>query len=273
MNKIIVPTDFTSVSEVAIRYALEIAKTLNSTVSTLHIVKTTSELNDARIKMQAQVLAISADAEVDFIARVGNIFDDIPKVAAEEQAELVVMGTHGLRGMQFIVGSHALRVISECPVPVIILQEKTNLSERLNDIIVPLDLNSETKQTLKIAGDIAERFKAHIHLLSPSESDEFLNNKILRNVGYGEGYLESRNLPYTSITTKSGPSGFVKEMIHYAQEKGIDMICILNKADENLIHAFGIDSEQKIITNEPAIPVLIMNPTAASVDDRSIFAQ
>jgi nucleotide-binding universal stress UspA family protein len=183
------------------------------------------------------------------------------------------MGTHGLRGMQFIVGSHALRVISECPVPVVIVQEKTNISNRLEYLIVPLDLKSETKQTLKVAADIAERFKAHVHLISPKETDEFLLNKILRNVGYAEGYLETRNVPYTSLTTKSGPSGFAKEMIQYAKDKSVDMICILNKADENLIHAFGIDSEQKMITNEPGIPVLIMNPAAASVDDRSIFAQ
>lgn len=273
MKKIIVPTDFTSVADAAIQYAVEISKTLSTKVYTLHIVKTVDELNDARTRMQEQNKKLAPGVEVETIARVGNIFDDIPKVAAEEQAELVVMGTHGLRGMQFIVGSHALRVISECPVPVVIVQEKTNISARLEDLIVPLDLKSETKQTLKVAADIAERFKAHVHLISPNETDEFLQNRILRNVGYAEGYLETRDVPYTSLTTKAGPSGFVKEMIQYAKDKSIDMICILNKADENLIHAFGIDSEQKIITNDPAIPVLIMNPTAASVDDRSIFAQ
>jgi hypothetical protein len=65
----------------------------------------------------------------------------------------------------------------------------------------------------------------------------------------------------------------VKEIVKYGLYAEIDLICILNFAGERLIHAFGADAEQKIITNEAGIPTMVINPISANVDARSIFAQ
>jgi len=275
MNKILVPTDFTSVSEFAIKYAVEIAEVTGYSVHILHIVKNESDLKDANLKLDAQatLLGTKFGYQISGISHVGNIFDDIPNVAEKEKAQLVVMGTHGLRGMQFIVGSHALRIISESTVPIIIIQDHNTRSAKLKKVLAPLDLHKETKQKLKIAADVAERFNAEVHLISPKENDEYLRNRLMRNLAYAEGYMEERNLAYKTSITESGSSGFVKEMVKYAKYAEIDLICILNTAEEQLIHAFGIDSEQKIITNDALIPVMVLNPAITLLDDRSIFAQ
>lgn len=275
MNKILVPTDFTSVSEFAIKYAVEIAEVTGYSVHILHIVKNQGEIAEADKKLEAQAAALGAKfgCKIYGMSRVGNIFDDIPQVAENEKAQLVVMGTHGLRGMQFLVGSNALRIISESNVPIIIIQDNNTRSAKLKKVLAPLDLHKETKQKLKIAADVAERFKAEVHLISPKETDEYLSNRLKRNLAYAEGYMEERNLSYKTAVTEAGSSGFVKEMIKYAKYAEIDLICILNTAEEQLIHAFGMDSEQKIITNDALIPVMVLNPAITLVDDRSIFAQ
>ncbi|MFN0031237.1 MAG: universal stress protein [Flavobacteriales bacterium] len=275
MKKIIVPSDFTSVSEVAIRYATEIATSTGSIVHLLHIVKQENDRNDAQKKLEAQAAqhATRTGQTINTIVAVGNIFDDIPQVSANESAELIVMGTHGLHGMQYVVGSNALRVITESTVPMVIVQDGTRQSAGISKLLLPIDLHQETKQKLKIACDVAERFKAEVHLISPKVSDEFLHNKIERNVAYAEGYLEMRKIAYKTKVTDSGTGSFVKELLKYAQYAEIDLICILNTAEERLVHAFGVDSEQKIITNEARIPVMILNPAHTYVDSRSIFSQ
>lgn len=275
MKKILVPSDFTSVSEIAIKYASEIGQVLQTDVYLLHIVKKESETAEAETKLAKQAAEHLARTglSVKCLVKVGNIFDDIPQVAKDEQAQLVVMGTHGLHGMQFIVGSNALRVVTECPVPIIIVQEGISRPANINKLLLPLDLHKETKQKLNIAADVARRFKSEVHIISPKESDEFLHNRIQRNVSYSEGYLEEHNIPYKTTITQSGSGGFVKELLTYATYAEIDLICILNNAEEQLIHAFGVDSEQKIITNDSKIPVMIMNPMATLVDSNSIFAQ
>ena len=272
MSKIIVPTDFTSVSEVAIRYASELSNHTKSAVHLLHIVGKENERAGAEAKMQEQANKLGIGS-VGTVTAVGNIFEDIPDTAERENAELIVMGTHGLRGMQFIVGSNALRVVSEGNVPFIIVQEETKRSANIQKILAPLDLHQETKQKLQIVADIAVKFGAEVHLVSPKESDEYLHNKLSRNVAYAEGYLEERKIKYKTAVTEAASSGFVKDLLKYANYAEIDLICILNTAEDRLVHAFGIDSEQKIITNEAGIPVMILNPTATYKDSASVFAQ
>ncbi|MFM7729003.1 MAG: universal stress protein, partial [Flavobacteriales bacterium] len=136
MSKIIVPTDFTPVSEIALRYASQLAGYIKSEVHLLHIVENEEERAEAESKMKDMLTRMNV-SNVGTLTDVGNIFDDIPDMAEREKAELVVMGTHGLRGMQFIVGSNALRVVSEGNVPFIIVQEETKRSANIQKILAP----------------------------------------------------------------------------------------------------------------------------------------
>jgi nucleotide-binding universal stress UspA family protein len=275
MKQIVVPTDFTEVAVSAVRYASELALSSGSVLNILHIVESQNDVVKAELELElfAKKYAIVQSEKVKCTVRVGNIFDDIAKVAEDEIADLVVMGTHGLRGMQFIVGSHALRIITESEVPVLIVQAGTTKTGKPSSILLPLDLHRDTKQKLKIASDYATYFGSTIHIILPTEKDEYLNNTIRRNMAYAENFLEEKGVKYVTAFTKESSSGFVDGLLKYAQSESIDLICILNNSDERLLHAFGKDSEQKIITNDAAIPVLIFNPAAALVDAASIFAQ
>ena len=275
MSKIIVPSDFSSTSDAAVNYACEISKTLKSPVEILHIVKDKSDEATALTKLNAQISKHKdkTGIEATAVVRFGNIFDEIPKMTEELNGELVVMGTHGLTGLQYITGSNALRVISDSDAQFIVVQEKTKHSANIKRILVPLDLHKETKQKIKFANDLAKKFNAEVHIICPKESDEFLNNQVKRNMAYAEGYFVEHGVACKTKVTEEDSSGFVKELLKYAQYAEIDLICILNFAGERLIHAFGADAEQKVITNDAGVPVLVINPISANVDSRSIFAQ
>jgi len=273
MKKIIVPSDFTPVADAAIYYTIRINETLQYEVILLHIAESENKVDEAKEKLEEQKSRFRSKhgVELNSIIKVGNIFDHIPQVAKEENASLVVMGTHGLRGlMQFIVGGNALRIITDSKMPVIITQSDTN-KEGIKKILLPLDLHKETKQTLQTVSDMAARFKAEVHIVSPKESDEFLRNRVMRNMHYAEGFLEGEGVAYKTAMLDSG--GFTKEVIKYAKYNDIDLITILNTADEQLVHAFGIDAEQKMITNDADIPVMVINLSTALLDSRSVFAQ
>ena len=275
MSKIIVPSDFSSTSDVAVNYACEISKTLKTPVEILHIVKDQSEEAGALNKLNAQISKCKEKTGVEAtpVVRFGNIYDEIPKMTEELTGELIVMGTHGLSGLQYITGSNALRVISDSDAQFIVVQEKTKHSANIKRILVPLDLHKETKQKIKFASDLAKKFNAEVHIICPKESDEFLNNQVKRNMSYAEGYFIENGVACKTKVTEEDSSGFVKELLKYAQYAEIDLICILNFAGERLIHAFGVDAEQQVITNDAGIPVLVINPISANVDARSIFAQ
>ncbi|MDP4630230.1 MAG: universal stress protein [Flavobacteriales bacterium] len=275
MSKIIVPTDFSSTSDAAVNYACEISKTLKSPVEVLHIVKDKSGEADALTKLNAQISKHKEKTGIEATPtiRFGSIFEEIPKMTEELNGELIVMGTHGLTGLQYLTGSNALRVISDSDAQFIVVQEKTKHSANIKRILVPLDLHKETKQKIKFASALAQKFNAEVHIICPKETDEFLSNQVKRNMSYAEGYFVEHGVACKTKVTEEGSSGFVKELLKYAQYAEIDLICILNFAGERLIHAFGVAAEQQVITNDAGIPVLVINPISANVDSRSIFAQ
>ena len=117
-NKILIPVDFTPVAKSAISYAVQVAKEMNAIVHLLHIVKSQEEIDPADELVQKWAKEVDYP-DVEASVRIGTIFEDISDFAAELHAKLVVMGTHGKRGMQKITGSWALKIISNSKVSVI----------------------------------------------------------------------------------------------------------------------------------------------------------
>ena len=270
-KQILVPTDFTKVADCAISHALEIAESIDGEVNLLHVIAKSSQVDDAKSKLEAEVERYSklTTIPLKFTVRIGNIFDDIGDVASENDAELIVMGTHGMRGMQFITGSHALKVITHSHVPFIVVQEKP-VKVGYNDIVVPLDLSKETKQKLSLVANMASYFDSKIHLIIPKESDEYLHNQLDRNLIYAENYFKEKGIAYTAEVSDAGTSGFEKALIKFAVAKDADLIAIMNMQENNLLNLGG-GREQHLITNEAQIPVMIANPIAKSVSGGSVL--
>ena len=58
--------------------------------------------------------------------QVGVPFEEIVKIAEEERADMIVMGTHGRGGLnRMLLGSVAERVIRLAPCPVLTVREAT----------------------------------------------------------------------------------------------------------------------------------------------------
>lgn len=274
-HQILVPMDFTPVSEVALAHAFVVGKAFNSIINILHIVPTKKQVGECRLRMSAleERLAGKYEGELRFELRIGNIFDDIDDVAAERGAHLVIMGTHGLRGMQFITGGRALRIVTNCSTPVIVTQEKGIGENGYDDILVPLDLHQDTKQKLSIVAEMANYFDGRVHIFSPAEEDEFLRNQLLRNIEFAKEFFDEQGITYTVKISEHRSSAFVRDVIHYGASIDVDLISIMNLHEKSLMGILGQSYEQQIITNEAQIPVLVMNPIETRVIRNSVFAR
>jgi nucleotide-binding universal stress UspA family protein len=276
MFKIIVPTDFTSTSDVAISFAIMMSKTLKAEVHLLHILPKDAEESKANSEIQEQIHRhyVATAIKPKGLVIKGSIFDEISSVVEKEEGDLVVMGTHGLKGMQHIVGSHALRVITDTKAPFVIVQDSSERKTAIKRLVLPLDLHKETKQKMKFVGDMAEKFGARVDIVIPNETDEYLQNQVKRNLAYAKDYFEERNIAYVGNVTSRSSKHFVEDVVEYSEKVKADMICILNFADEKIIHAFGSDAEQQLITNTAGIPVMVMNPSVVNLHNtRSLIAQ
>jgi len=254
----IVPHDFTSVSNIALDHAIATAKPLGAEIFLLHVVGKNKDIAGAEIKLDEIIASYSKGVKITTSVRVGNIFEDIGDFAAEHHSELIFMGTHGTHGWQHLTGMNALRVITHSSVPFVIVQEKTPKETGYNDIVVPLDLNKETKQKLAIVANIAKYFNSNVHVITPEESDEFLRHQVKANIIFAKKYFSERKIKVTATIVPS--SGFDKEVVKHAVNIDADLIAIMNLNKNSVLGVLSAKHEEYIITNDALIPALIMNP-------------
>lgn len=275
MSKIIlVPTDFTPISDNALEHAIAVAKTIGAEVSLIHIVPKKEHVEEAKTKLGIVIDRLKKEnvsLAVSPVVRVGSIFEDIGDVATEIGAELIVMGTHGMRGLQFITGSHALKVITSSSTPFVVVQESKIKETGYDDIVVPLDLSKETKQKLNLVAKMAKYFKSRVHLITPKETDEFLKNQLDRNLNYAKSFFTEQGIELTTTVTEGKSRSFDDGIIEHAKSIDADLICIMNLAANSLVGVLGNSYVQNILTNDAQVPVLIVNPISTSIAKNVLF--
>ncbi|MBL4623603.1 MAG: universal stress protein [Flavobacteriales bacterium] len=259
---VLVPTDFTSVGDCAINHGGVMAKSSGRKLIILHVVEKFAKAGKAKSKVEevATKAAGQFGIETEGIIRVGNIFEDIGETATELGAKLIIMGTHGAKGMQRFTGSYAMKVITNSIVPFIIVQEKRPESDGYADIILPIDLENATKQKLSYAVEIAKHFNSKIHLIFEKVEDAVFRQKLAGNLIFAKKYLTEKNVSFATHVA-DGDGDFEENIIRFAVSNNCDLIAIMNLDDGFLSNIMGESSEQELITNEAQIPVLIVNPT------------
>ena len=146
-HPILVPWDFSQVAENAFMHAVRFQKTRNGDIVLLHIVSDEKEIAEKNKTMEEACVKLLADHGVkpEFIVTTGSIFHEIGSVAAEKKAEMIIMGTHGLKGAQKLFGSRALKVVVSSKIPFLVVQDKPR-KEKMESVLLPIDFKSENKE-------------------------------------------------------------------------------------------------------------------------------
>jgi hypothetical protein len=217
------------------------------------------EISSATDKIDAIIAANKVEGiSITNNIRIGNIFNGISQFAAEHQAELIFMGTHGAQGWQNVTGSYALRVVTSSQIPFIIVQDKQIKSGGYKSIVVPLDLHIQTRQKLSAVAKLALYFDSKVHIVLPDESNPELKSQLEDHKTVCEIYLKERKIEMDSTVLSN--HDFEKEVVKYASLINADLISIMNLNRSNIFSVFNAKYEQYIITNDALIPTLILNP-------------
>lgn len=140
---ILVPIDFSEYADEALAYAADLAAQLDGTIHLVHAITIPTlgvpELGVAYSSMMMESATKGAQDALDLrVARyrdrvslapvrieVGDAREVIDRVAAEIGAHLIVMGTHGRRGLRrMLLGSVAETVVRSAPCPVLTVRTK-----------------------------------------------------------------------------------------------------------------------------------------------------
>jgi nucleotide-binding universal stress UspA family protein len=260
---IVVPWDFTNVAEHALAHAVKISRMVGNNICLLHIVETgikAAEESDKKNRLQKIVEEKSAhfNAGITWHISKGSIFSAIADFANDKEASLVVMGTHGMKGMQKLTGSWALKVIVKSKVPFIVVQDPPVDQEKYHNIIFPIDFRAENKEKLKMAIFMGKYFDSRIHLLVATSNDKILAKKTKVNLNFGVKYLIQNNIDYEIHEIAKGD--FAKQTLDFALKMNADLIVIVTTKNITFADYVVGASEQYLIANSSKIPVCCVNP-------------
>ena len=271
---IVVPWDFSHVAEHALAHAVKISRMVKNDICLLHIVDPAIKPAEegekkALLHSVAEENSKKYNTAITSAIEKGSIFTAIADFVNQKGVEdkdkidvtLVVMGTHGMKGMQKLTGSWALKVIVKSTVPFIVVQDPPVDQDRYHNIIFPVDFRKETKEKTKMAIFMGKYFDSKINMLVTAASDKNLIKKTKINLNFAIRYLIQNNIEYAIHEVPRG--NFAEQTLDFAQKINADLILIVTTKNITFADYMVGASEQYIIANSSKIPVCCVNPRAS----------
>lgn len=270
MVNILIPTDLSELSKIAVQYAIKIANKLGGTLTLLHVVtiiqptrasmrlqlkSLENELVDtAKEDLEIFVKDVSKYLKTDEPLRVkvikGTSFNDAVKREAKKlHTGLIVMGTRGASGLKkYVLGSNTASVIEVSHVPVLAVPELGEFKSFKN-VVYATDLR-HTQKELKTLIPYLEKFNSTVHLLHVTSS--------LKEVSTLEKKIEAivKKSGITKVITKVIVNKDIHQAIdYYVNETNADMLTMFTH-DINFYEKLFNRSMTRKMAFQSKIPLL-----------------
>jgi len=278
--KILVPTDLSNLSKVAVIYAAKLSAACDAKLYILNVnyidppTRTLSEFTtgDILVAKRAQresdlrklLHEISAELNTELQAEIlvqdgGNLSENIATTAREFGCDLIIMGTKGAGGLKKVFfGSNTASVIGKSVVPVLAIPEFA-IFKGLSDIIYASDLRN-TKEELEILLPMAKKFGSAIHLVhfykegsEPAQSSSEYSTQLRHDLNYER--IESHF--FLSASVKAGLDQFMNG-------RNVDMLAMF-PARRNFFESLLEKSNTRKVVYESHVPLLTNNKGQAEL--------
>lgn len=186
LSRIMVLTDFSEVSELALQYAMALARRYEARVYLTHVLSpenyalpepglaelTFRNMREAAEKAFEEILQAGKLRGVphETLLPTGELWSTIERLIQEYEIDLVVTGTHGRRQFKkMVLGSVAEKVFRQagCPVLTVGPQARKRMPHEmdLNDILFATDFGAGAARAAQYAFSLAQEHGAHLTVL------------------------------------------------------------------------------------------------------------
>lgn len=273
MKLIILPTDFSPISDNAVKYAADMATTMGMNLMLVNVyqlpisfsevplvtisldqIREISENKLAELKQNLETIT-AGSVKIYTESRLGDVGEEITKLTKTLSPFAIIMGTRGTSGAgRFFMGSNSISVISKVEVPVFVIPpgvrfkpfKKVGLATDLEAVI-------ENTPVSKIKA-VVQFFDAELHVLNvdyhrrhftPGTPGETLNMDSL---------LAGMNPMYDFIENKNIDEG----LNDFAEKNNLDLLITLPKKHSMLERFFEKSTTRELI-HETHIPIMCIH--------------
>ena len=197
---------------------------------------------------------------IDTMVAKGKIYEQINEVSEMISADLIVMGTNGYTGSSSkVIGSNAERVVRLAKSPVITIKGDKH-RDGCENIILPLDLEDETKQKVTYAIEYARYWNASIRVVSfiigNNQEDK---EKLIKNLNQVKNFIVNAGINCSSDLVEGDKNQNLGDFLfRYEKRFEADLFMIMTTKEDSLTNS--ISDNARYIINNSEVPVMSIRP-------------
>jgi len=274
MNRILVPYDFSPVSEHALNFACQIAQKTNGEIMLLNVIEHPSADSFRTMGIQdvdpmeqlyikkmyekvseklAEIVtsADHADGKISTKIQLGNPYKTIIDQIVEEEVALLVVGTEGSEGLnEFFVGSISEKIVRNASCPVITVRDKAEV-EPIEKIVFASDFVNADEDLIAQLKELQTTFGATLKIVKINTPASFTSTR--HDTKQMEEFVEKYDIENYTIDIynyKNEEDG----IILFAEDVEADMIALGTHQRKGVGH-FLAGSIAEDVVNHATIPV------------------
>ena len=298
VDTILFPTDFSDVAEGAFAHAAHLALQYNATIHVFNVVPPdaddgsnpmsflpmepagdgTSEETVQHVEVQTVTQERGTVPVVYAQTDSSSPGDAIIDRATEHDVDLVVMGTHGRRGMdRLLSGSVSEEVVRRAPCPVFtVLARGDGHGPQIDRVLAPVDLSDQSELVLHHAVALAESYSAPLDLLHVVEEAAYPNvygldplTPSLPNVQ--DRAREALETLASEVDLRTDPlnvhvlaGNAARDIVEFAEDNATDLIVMATHGRTGLERFFIGSVAEKVVRRAPC-PVFTLKSFGKSL--------
>lgn len=295
INRILWPTDLSAGAGRAFPHAAALAHWHNAELHLLNVREGTEEARDemaeqfplSRGELANLIGAVDAPSQpvnLDELTLVQEQVDgtapaeSVVSYVEEHGVDLVVMGTHGRRGLQrLLIGSVAEEVLRTAPCPVLTVRaaEDTAPAWNVSNILSPVDFSEASDTAVKYARELALTYGAQITLLHaveevmyPSaygmEMADVPGPEVIDRVEAGLANMAREEIGYEHVTVDTSIGYAPSSILDYCEENDVDLIVIATHGRSGLERLL-LGSVTERVVRRASVPVFVVKTFGKSL--------
>jgi nucleotide-binding universal stress UspA family protein len=287
--------DFFPASDAAARYAAALASNYDAKLHLLHVIapfvptsfeiaiptidltKSLEESSKRELKTLETALR-ETGIEVQAEVQCGDVYDEIKRAIKVGEPDLIVMGTHGRRGVErWFMGSTTEKRLRHSPVPLVTISaagEKSFGGIRFGRIMVTTDFSDGTPDALNYALSVAQENESKVTLL------HVLNDVVADVSGkYGDSLIngvrkqlddlvpgEARN--WCDVESRVETGAPYRIILRTLEDEKIDLL-VMNIHGKGMLDRALLGSTAERVVRAASCPVMMIPPMKRKLKRRA----
>jgi nucleotide-binding universal stress UspA family protein len=276
IKRILFPTDLSPESNLSLKYAVALARTYGARLFVCHCVDKLTDDERERVEENIKelikvnnILSDSSGLDWEVAVVEGNPAELVVQKASSLQADLIVMSPRRSYTAA-LLGSTTESICRTAPCPVIItrptgreLVDSTHDRLNIKDILVGYDFSDQSDWAFSYGLSLAQEYQAKLHLLhvvpiypeNPYSTESLLERAINRL----RAAVPAEANSYCKVRQIVREGHPYKEVLTYAREHSIDLICMGSYGSGYAKGALFGSNTDRVLRQSPC-PVLVAHP-------------